>query len=65
MTPQQKNLILDALRIGEVAVIDDWELGAFTPQKEVMLWKPVEQIRAAIKELEAMPTETQLNGETK
>ena len=44
--------VLDALRIGEVAVIDDWELGAFTPQKEVMLWNPVKQIRSVIAALE-------------
>ena len=54
LTQEQIQQVLDALEIGEVAVIDDWELGAFTPQKDVMLWRPVEQIRAAIALLKGM-----------
>jgi hypothetical protein len=58
MTPQQKDLILNALQIG--LKWSDFEING------VQVAEPDnETIRAAIKELEAMPTEIQPNGETK
>ena len=60
MTPQQKTLILDALRIGEaekLAQLNHIKLQA--PRAAIIhaLEYSLSEIRAAIQELEAMPTE--------
>jgi hypothetical protein len=57
MTPQQKDLILNALRIGEYDANLHCEQFVGIERKEKILESRLFKIRAAIKELEAMPTE--------
>ena len=59
MTPQQKDLILNALRIGKSCMANEIRFDSLDPSnKKAAFNKSLHgKIRAAIKELEAMPTE--------
>jgi hypothetical protein len=65
MTPQQKDLILNALRIGYSFGLTEYASFSGTKSAEGFLIARVKAIELAIKELEAMPTEVQPNGEIK
>lgn len=64
MNQQQKQQILDALRIGDHSTIALY-MQVDTKSEELALVRNQTLIHAAIKELEAMPTEVQPNGEVK
>jgi len=63
MTPQQKDMLMNALRIGEDQIRFEYLLADSICKDRYRI--KGEKIRAAIKELEAMPTEVQPNGEVK